>query len=167
MPTFEQIPLKDIKLSGDNQRRIDESSEGFQELKLSIAGGGVRVPIRVQRAKDKYILVYGERRYRACLALGMETIPALVGHGAEAINVLDTMYIENKFREDLTPMEEAAELAMLIDRWGGKAKLIADTIGKDEQWVRIRANIIGGLSKPWMVAIKNAEKHPEFAGWTI
>lgn len=170
--TFQDIPLSDIVLSGDNQRQIDEKSQDFQELMASIAGGGVRVPIQVRVVpgkKDqlKYELRAGERRFRACKALGFETIPAVVYCDLEDPEALDLTYIENKFRQNLRPMEEAAEIALLMDRLGGDAKRIAKHIGKSEQWVRVRANIIGGLSKPWRAIFADLKKHPDFAGWTI
>jgi len=182
MPTFQEIPLKDIVLSGDNQRTILEGDDAFKELKASIeagvaAGGpGVRVPIIVRKikgrkqpgnnTKDTYELRAGERRYRACKSLGLKTIPAVVHNNLDDLEALDLMYIENKFRENLKPMEEAAEVALLMERFGGSAKRIAEKIGKAEQWVRVRANIINGLIKPWKTEIRK-KGESRFASWTI
>ena len=163
---FREIPLIEIVLSGDNKRKIDEKSEGFAELKASIKAGGVRVPIQVRLHPDKkgkYELRYGERRYRACKALGLKTIPAIVTDSMTEEDALDLTYIENKFREDLKPLEEAAEVALMMERFGNNVKEVGKRIGKNAQWVYARANIAKGLIKAWRKVVEG----PEYKSWTL
>lgn len=169
-PQIKAIPLVDIVPSGDNQRNINEKSESFQELTASIKAGGVRGPIQVRdnpKKKGQYILCSGERRYEASKAAGLDVVTALVYLGITDDEALDLMYIENKFREDLKPMEEAAEVALLVERMGGDVKKIADRIGETEKWVRLRANIHSKLIKPWKDIFSNLDKYPEFRTWTV
>jgi len=164
---YREIKLSDIVLTKDNKRKIDEKSESFINLKNSIQAGGVRVPIQVRvhpEKKDRYELRYGERRYRACKALGMSTIPAIVTDNISEAEAFDLTYIENKFREDLKPLEEAEEVALLMERFGGDAKAVGRKIGRNAQWVYVRANISKGLIKDWRNVI---EKDPVFKKWTI
>ena len=168
--TFQEIAMKDIVVSGDSKRNILEGSEGFQELKASIAAGGVRIPIQVRLMSGKkagYELRAGERRYRACRALGLKTIPAIVHSDMDDPAAVDLTYIENTFREDLLPMEQAQEVSMLMERFGGNAKAIAQKLGKSEQWVRIRAYIHGHLAKCWRDIFADIDKHPMFQTWSL
>ena len=170
--TLEQIPIKDIVLSGDNQRRIDEQAESFAELKASIAGGGLRVPIQVRIVPDRktvksYELRDGERRFRACKALGLQTIPAIVHSELTDDLAFDLTAIPNKFREDLKPMEEAAEAALWMQRTGGNAKAIAERTGMLEKRVRMLANIHGHLTKCWREIFEHLDKYLMFQNWTV
>ena len=166
---FREIPLSDIVLSGDNARRDIEKSPDFPDLVNSIKSGGVRVPVQVRihpDKKGKYELRYGERRYAASKAAGLKTMPAIVTDKLSEEDALDLTYIENKFRQGLKPMEEAEEIALLLERFGS-AKAVAEKIGKDIQWVHVRANIACGLNKQWKDIVSNPEKHPEFKSWTL
>ena len=166
---FKEVMLSDIVLSGDNARKVNEKDQDFLELKESIKAGGVRVPIQVRKhpeKKGKFELRYGERRYRACRSLDLKTIPAIISSGLSDAEALDLTYMENKFRKSLKPMEEAAEVVLMLERFGS-AKAVAETIGKDAQWVHVRANISSGLIKKWKEVMSSPDKHPEFKNWTL
>ncbi|MBN2312341.1 MAG: ParB/RepB/Spo0J family partition protein [Sedimentisphaerales bacterium] len=165
--TYQEIPLKDIVLSGDNQRNINVKDERFLELKASIEAGGVRVPIIVHKNGKGFVLSAGERRYQACNALGLKTIPAVVHEKLEDEDALDVMYIENQFRDNLKPWEEAMQVMQYMDRLGGDAKRIAAKIGKSEGWVRKRAYIATGLVKSWKNIFVNPNVDPRFQSWTL
>jgi ParB/RepB/Spo0J family partition protein len=164
---FKEIQLSDIILSCDNKRKVDEKSESFAELKASIEAGGVRVPVQVRLMGGKYELRYGERRYRASKAVGLKTIPAIITENLSEEDALDLTYIENKFREDLKPLEEAAEVALLLERFGGDAKAVAKKIGRNAQWVYVRANIAKGLIKPWRLAVEGKDKELDVGSWNL
>jgi len=164
---LQQVPVGDISLSGLNPRKDIEKSEDFPELVASIAGGGVRGPVQVRDDivnKGKYILISGERRLRASIAAGEAEIPALVYAGIDDADAMDLMFVENRFRQPLKPMEEAAEIEQLAARLGGDVKAMAAKSGMTERWVRLRANINANLIKEWRAAI---EKIPEFSTWSI
>jgi len=164
------IGLDCIVPSKDNARKIDRESGGFKELLNSIRAGGVRVPIHLRphpTRKGKYEIRAGERRWRACKSLGLKTIPAIVHQKMDDAAALDLTYIENKFREDLKPLEEVAEIGRCMERLGGDAKLIASRIGKTEKWVRLRANIHKNLHQSWRQAFLDLEKNRDFELWTV
>ncbi len=165
---LQEIPLKKIVLSKDNKRHDIESSKGFPELVDSIKAGGVRVPILVRKiGKSKFELRYGERRFRASKKAGLKTIPAIVHENMDDSDALDLMYIENKFRVDLKPMEEAEEMALLMERFDDNAKLISEKIGKSESWIRLRANIYINLIEPWKKVFAESGKYEQFQDWTL
>lgn len=167
---FKEIPLSDIVLTKDNKRKIDEKSQAFEELKASIEAGGVRVPVQVRihpEKKDKYELRYGERRLRASKVVGLKTIPAIVTDSMTGEDAIDLTYIENKFRKDLKPLEEAAEVALLMERFGGDAKAVAKKIGRNAQWVYVRANIAKGLIKPWRQAVEGNHDLLKIKRWSL
>jgi ParB family transcriptional regulator, chromosome partitioning protein len=112
-----------------NQPRKVFNPTALEELAASIAEHGLLQPITVKRdPKDKrcFIIVAGERRYRAFQLLGRETIPAVVTSGkADEIAL-----IENLQRESLTPIEEAEALLRLKDKYHYTQEELAKSIGK-------------------------------------
>lgn len=167
---FQLIPLDQIIPTKDNKRKNIEKSEDFPELVASIRAGGVREPIHVRVHPDqpgKFELRDGERRYRASIAAKVETIPAIVHDDMGDEDALDMTFIGNKFHKDLSPMEEAEEIANCIERLGGNAAAIAKRIGKEEGWVRQRANVWSNLSKKWKAIFKDIDKNAEYRSWKI
>jgi ParB family chromosome partitioning protein len=101
----------------------------LDELKSSIAEYGVLVPIIVRRRGEKYELVAGERRWRACAALGKSTVPAIV-RASDDRQTLEFAIVENLQRENLNPLEEAAGFAYLIEDHGLTQDEVARRLGK-------------------------------------
>lgn len=165
-----EIELDKIIPSKDNARKIDQNSECFRELVNSIKAGGVRVLIHVRQHPDKkgkYEIRAGERRWRACKSLGMKTIPAILHDDMDDETALDLTYIENKFREDLKPLEEVAEIGRCMNKLGDNAKIIAERLGQTEQWVRLRANIHKNLHQDWRKEFMNLDRNRIFQLWTV
>ncbi|MBA7705902.1 hypothetical protein ES703_114744 [subsurface metagenome] len=73
---------------------------------------------------------------------------------------------ENKFREDLAPLEEVEVIARCMDHLNSDAKLIAGLTGQTEQWVRLRANIHRNLVQAWRQAFLSPH-YPNFNEWSI
>lgn len=168
--TLQQVPVDSIVPSKDNARHIDQKSEGFLELVNSIRAGGVKIPIHVwpdPKRKEKFEIRAGERRWRACKSLGLKEIPAIVHEGINYDAAMTLTYIENKFREDLAPLEEVAEIARCMGHLDSDAKLIAKLLGQTEQWVRLRSNIHKSLVQEWRQAFSVMDRHPYFKKWTI
>ena len=111
-PRIVEIDLHDLHPNPDQPRKTF-SEESLIELAASIERHGLIQPITVKRLDSgTYLLVAGERRFRAFERLGRPTIPAIVTTGdAEEIAL-----IENIQREDLNPLEEAEALARMMDR---------------------------------------------------
>jgi ParB family transcriptional regulator, chromosome partitioning protein len=132
------------------RKRFDETT--LEELKSSIAEYGVLVPIIVRRQGAGYELVAGERRWRACAALGRATIPAIV-RASDDRQTLEFAIVENLQREDLNPLEEAAGFAHLIEEYGLTQEEVARRLGKSRPVVANTLRLLG-LSDAikWMLA---------------
>jgi ParB family transcriptional regulator, chromosome partitioning protein len=116
----------------------------LDELQASIAEYGVLVPIIVRRRGDGFELVAGERRWRACAALQMTTVPAIVRAGDDR-DTLEVAMIENLQRENLNALEEAAGFQALIDDHAFTQDDVARRLGKSRSAV---ANTLRLLSLP-------------------
>ena len=109
------------------RRHFDES--GLAELTASIKAHGILQPIVVVPQNDgKYQIVAGERRYRASVAAGMTTIPALV-RTLSAQHKLELSLIENIQRRDLNPLETATAYAKLRDQFNLTLEEIGVRVG--------------------------------------
>jgi ParB family transcriptional regulator, chromosome partitioning protein len=125
------LPLEQIRPNPEQPRRyFDEQS--LAELAESIRERGLLQPVIVKREADgQYLLLAGERRYRASRMAGLAAIPALVRDD----HPLEIAMIENLQREDLTPLEEALGLAALIEAQGYTHAEVADLIHKSRPHV--------------------------------
>ena len=137
-----QIAVQDIHPNPDQPRkRFDEVTLSF--LADSIRERGVLQPIIVRPiAANGFELVAGERRWRAAQLAGLSTIPALVDANAEGAGSLELALIENVAREDLTPIEEARTIAVLLHDLKVTATVLAKRLG------RSRTDLAGWRSAP-------------------
>ena len=123
-----EIALDDIFAYTDQPRKYFDE-ESLNELADSIRQVGVLQPILVVSRESRYMIVSGERRYRAAVKAGLKTIPAvemsLTDEKADEIAV-----IENIQREDLTPLEEARAYQALMRRYGYTQEQVAGKVGK-------------------------------------
>jgi ParB family chromosome partitioning protein len=122
------IPVAAITPSPDQPRKhFDE--QALAELTTSVRERGVLQPIIVRRAgqADRFILVAGERRWRAASAAGLPKIPALIRQREDPVELA---LIENLQREDLNPIEEAEALHHLKELRHLTDEQIARIIGK-------------------------------------
>ena len=94
---------------------IDE--EGLDELADSIAEIGLRQPPQVVRRGEKYEIICGHRRLLATRKLGMPKVQCLVADGESEDTVLAGRVHENIIRRDITPVEEAAFYAELMEKY--------------------------------------------------
>lgn len=122
------IKLVNIVADPDQPRRhFDES--GLAELTTSIKEHGVLQPIVViPHGEGKYMIVAGERRYRASQAAGKDSIPALV-RTLSAQHKLELSLIENIQRRDLNPLETATAYAKLRDQFNLTLEAIGARVG--------------------------------------
>lgn len=102
-------------VANSNQPRKYFDKERMAELKQSIGKNGLIQPITVRKTlKGKYEIVAGERRYRACMELGMTEIAAIEVSAGDA-RAYEMSVLENIQREDLNPVEEAESYVMLME----------------------------------------------------
>jgi ParB/RepB/Spo0J family partition protein len=113
------------------QPRRHFAPDALAELAASIAARGLLQPVIVKRDGDGYLLMAGERRWRAAQLAGLESIPALVRDD----DPLEIAMIENLQREDLTPLEEAEGLGQLIEQFGYTHETLAAMLGKSRPYV--------------------------------
>ncbi len=140
--------LKYVKLERiiPNQYQMREyfDEKGIEELALSIKEDGVMQPVLVTKKGKKYMLIAGERRWRAAKKAGIETIPCiekeLAGKDALVLSL-----IENIQRRDLSPIEEASAYKQLIEDFSLTQEQVSKRVGKSRSSV---ANALRILTLP-------------------
>ena len=112
------------------QPRLSFDQEALQELAASISSFGLIQPITVRKkSADRYQIISGERRFRACRLCGMELIPAYV-RDADDQGMLEMAIVENIQRENLDPIEVAMSYQRLIDECRLTQEQMAERVGK-------------------------------------
>lgn len=123
------VPVEYLQ-RGKYQPRRDMHDESLQELAESIKVQGVMQPIVIRPLEiNRYEIIAGERRWRACQLAGLEKIPAIVRDVPDEAAVAMAL-IENIQREDLNVVEEAAALKRLQDEFNLTHQEVADAVGK-------------------------------------
>jgi ParB family transcriptional regulator, chromosome partitioning protein len=125
------------------RKYFDETLIG--ELAESIREHGVVQPVVVSKKGDRFMLIAGERRYRAAKQAGLTTIPAVVKEGATQSDILQIALIENIQRADLNPIEEAVAYRQLHDEFRLTQEEIAQRVGKERSTI---ANALRLLKLP-------------------
>lgn len=128
LPRIIEVDLVKLRPNPDQPRR-DFNHESLKELADSIEQHGLIQPIAVAKDPEnaeRFIIVAGERRFRAFQLLGRETIPAIVTSGAPD----EIALIENIQRENLHPLDEAHALANLMTRHNYTHEEVSKIIGK-------------------------------------
>jgi ParB family chromosome partitioning protein len=137
------IPLNKI-YPNPSQPRKTFDSEALNELARSIKQHGVLQPIILARKPDGYMIVAGERRFKAAQIAGIESIPAVVKKYTEE-QISEIALIENLQREDLNPVEAALALRQLMENHTLTQDDIAHKIGKSRSAI---ANLLRLLALP-------------------
>ena len=112
-----------------NQPRKTFDTDSLNELAESIRLHGLIQPIVVNKMDDGYMIIAGERRFRACKMCGLKEIDAIVKNYTEK-QVAEIAIIENLQREDLNPVEIAKGIKRLMDEYGLTQEKVADRLGK-------------------------------------
>ena len=112
-----------------NQPRKAFEPNALNELASSIKKHGVIMPIIVNKSGDRYMIIAGERRFRASKIAGLEKVPVIVKTYTER-QIKEISLIENLQREDLNPIEAATAMKSLMDDYGLTQEDLADRIGK-------------------------------------
>ncbi|MGQ3684927.1 MAG: ParB/RepB/Spo0J family partition protein [Candidatus Loosdrechtia sp.] len=123
----------DIKPNNHQPRDAFHEKE-MHGLVESIKKYGILQPIIVRPVSEGYMLIAGERRWRAAKQIGLKEIPAVVRE-ADELNNLEIALIENIQREDLNPIEKAAGFQRLINEFGLTQEQVAKAMGKDRSSV--------------------------------
>jgi len=127
-----EIKKIDIEKINSNpyQPREDFNEELLEDLSYSIQEHGLIQPITVrEKARGKYQLVAGERRWRAAKLAGLDEIAAIVQRYSNQ-QMMEVALIENLQREDLNPIEEAKAYKRLIEEFDLIQAEVAESVGK-------------------------------------
>jgi ParB family chromosome partitioning protein len=144
------IPYREIEIASitrdPNQPRVHFEQEKLDELTDSIKTYGVLTPIIVRAAKipGKYIVVAGERRYRAATKAGLKTIPAIVDREPDQTGerTLAIQLVENLQRADLTPLEKAHAIGALKESYSLSIRDVAEKLGISKSMVQRSLDIL-------------------------
>jgi ParB/RepB/Spo0J family partition protein len=135
-----EMKLKDIYANPDQPRKHFDRSK-LQELADSIKAQGLLEPIVVAKRKDGYMIVAGERRYRASTLAGLKKVPVRVIE-ADDRKIAELALLENLQREDLNLIEEAMGYKQLI-ALGMTLEEVAQKMGFKQTWrVQERLNLL-------------------------
>lgn len=138
-----------------DQPRKNFDPTALKELADSIKTYGVIQPILVVPKKGRYMIVAGERRFRASKLAGLKKIPAVVREYTEQ-QVQEISLLENIQREDLNPIETAKAMKELLTNYGWTQEELADRLGKSRPVV---ANFIRLLTLcPEVIALIESGK---------
>jgi ParB family transcriptional regulator, chromosome partitioning protein len=130
-----KIPVESIS-PNPYQPRTNFNPEALEDLKKSILSNGLIQPITVRRKEpNKYELISGERRLRACIDIGYREIPAYIIKVDSEEGMLALALIENIQREKLNPIEIGFAYKRLMDECHLTQEQIADRVGKDRSTV--------------------------------
>ena len=131
LPKLIELDLDQVVPNPDQPRKTFKQ-EALDELAASIDKHGLIQPITVKRNADgSYILVAGERRYRAYQMLGKASIPAIATNG----NADEIALIENIQREDLNALETAEALSQMMARYRYTQEELGKVIGKAQNTI--------------------------------
>lgn len=145
-PGATEVPL-DLIRRNVSQPRKDFDPEQLEALADSIRQHGVIQPVLLRpdpEATGRYILVAGERRWRAAQAAGLHAIPALVRE-LDELGTLELAIVENLQRADLNPLEEALAYESLRERFARTQDAVAKAVGKSRAHI---ANMMRLLALP-------------------
>jgi ParB family chromosome partitioning protein len=142
--TYFQAQIEDVYPAPDQPRRRFVDSE-LDELAQSIRAHGVIMPLVVRpRPGGGYLLIAGERRWRASQRAGLHQVPVVV-QDVDGREAFERALVENLQRSDLNPIEEAAAYHRLVDEMGLTQDQVAERVGKDRSTI---ANAIRLLRLP-------------------
>lgn len=125
----------------------------LQQLSESIKKHGVLQPITVRKSGKEYIIVMGERRYRASKLAGKKTIPC-IERTYKNNEVFEVQIIENLQRQDVEPTEEAEAIAYLSEKYAPTE--IAKRLGRTDNFIRQRLKL-AGLIEGFKHFVRNGE----------
>ena len=152
--SISEISLSKIQPNPDQPRSMFEE-EALEELATSIRSLGVIQPITLKEiGPDRYMIISGERRYRASLKAGLEEIPAYIKTAA-AEHVVEKALIENIQREDLNAIEIALAYQKLIDNYELTQEKLSERVGKKRTTI---ANYLRLLKLPAEIQVGLKDK---------
>ena len=140
-----QSPFKEINVNliskNPHQPRVVFKESEIQSLAHSIKEYGILNPLTVREKGDGYELISGERRLRAALILGLESVPCHI-LGASDVKSAQIALVENIVRQDLDFLEEALAFKRLSTEFGMTQVEIAQKVGKTQSAVANKIRLL-------------------------
>jgi ParB family chromosome partitioning protein len=174
---FAEIPLDSITPNPRQPREVFDE-DALAELVTSIKEVGLLQPIVVrQLGPERFELIMGERRWRACREAGLESVPAIVRATDDEKLLLDAL-LENLHRVQLNPLEEAAAYDQLLRDFNWTHDQLADRIGRSRPQVsntlrllklspavqrRVAAGVLSAGHARALLAVEDAEEQERLA----
>lgn len=171
-----EVPITKVEPNPDQPRKnFDEDK--LEELTESIKQHGIFQPILVTDKGDHYMIVAGERRWRAALKAGKKKVPVIIKDYTEEEIVIISL-LENTQRDDLNPIEEAHTYKRLIDEFNLKQDEVAEKVSKsrtaitnsirllkltDEVQQMLKDGVISSGHARALLAVEDKEKQYELA----
>ncbi|MCC6574418.1 MAG: ParB/RepB/Spo0J family partition protein [Planctomycetes bacterium] len=163
---FQRIPLDCLKANPQQPRKdwdepADETGKtALDYLAESIAEDGILQPLVVTPDKDgKFVIVCGERRYKAAKKVGLAEAPCIVRPGLSETDMLEIALTENIQRKSLRPVDEARAFKALMEKCGYTAKALAKKLGLSAAAITYRLSLLG-LTPDLQKAVNNGAMSP-------
>lgn len=138
-----ELPLSELR-SNPYQPRKNFDETALQELANSIKEHGVFQPIIAKKSIKEYEIIAGERRVKASILAGKETVPAILRDFSDQ-DMMEIALLENLQRENLNALEEAMAYKKLLDELSLTQDKLAERLGKSRSHI---TNMLGLLSLP-------------------
>jgi ParB family chromosome partitioning protein len=126
------VPVDEVHAGVQPRKSFPEKD--LLELAESIKRQGVLQPLLVRRDEEGFVIVAGERRWRAAKLAGAETVPVVIKEATES-EAFELALVENVQRQDLNPIEEAEAYDRLIEEYGYTQERVAKRVGRDRSTV--------------------------------
>jgi ParB family transcriptional regulator, chromosome partitioning protein len=127
------------------QPRYQFDDEALQELMQSIVELGLLSPIKVRAVNNgRYKIIYGNRRYKACKTLKLQTIPCIISQVTDEMEIYLEQIAENLTREGFSPMEEAEAFHKLLHdrKFSSSIKYLSNKLGKPEAYIKNKCDLL-------------------------
>ncbi len=136
-----RLPIESIRRDGAQPRKVFDEAK-LKELSESIQAQGIIQPVLVRKDGQGFVLIAGERRWRAAQLAGLKEIPALVREVSEA-EAFELALVENLQRADLNPIEEAEGYQRLIEEFRLTQEQVSQRVGKERSTVANALRLLG------------------------
>ena len=158
-----EVKITEVMPNKDQPRKFFDE-EKLQALADSIQEHGLIQPIVVTKKGDSYVIVAGERRWRAAKKAGIKKIPVLIRDYTD-LAVREIALIENLQREDLNPIEEAMAYRQLMDEHSLTQEEISVRIGKSRSAIAnsVRLLTLDDMTREKLIAGEITEGHARCA----
>lgn len=128
-----------------DQPRYQFDDEALQELMNSIGEIGLLSPIKVRAVPGgRYKIIYGNRRYKACVMLNRPTIPCIVSTATDELEIYFEQIAENLTRQGFSPIEEAEAFHKLLTdpKFSSSTKYVSSKLGKPEAYIKNKLELL-------------------------